>query len=61
MIEEVVLTLEGDKLGIVLRGDLASMLAAAGPKSDASEVHLQIKLVARACNRRYLQLCNGAA
>jgi hypothetical protein len=32
MVEEVVLTPEGDKLGIVLRGDLASMLAAAGPK-----------------------------
>lgn len=46
MIEEVVLTPEGDKLGIVLRGDLASMLAAAGPKSEASETHLQIKLVA---------------
>jgi hypothetical protein len=39
MVEEVVLTPEGDKRGIVLRGDLASMLATASPKSDASGVH----------------------
>jgi hypothetical protein len=51
MLERIVLTPEGDKLGIVLRGDLASMLAAAGPKSEASETHLRIKLVAGARNR----------
>ena len=47
MTGEVLLTPEGDELGVVLwGGELASLLAAADPKSDASEVHL--KLVAGA-------------
>jgi hypothetical protein len=38
MVEEIVLTPEGDKLGIVLKGDLAAMLAAASPRSEAADI-----------------------
>ena len=48
MVEEIVLTPEGDALGIVLKGDLAAMLAAASPKQEASEMRLQVKVVAGA-------------
>ena len=46
MVEEIVLTPDGDALGIVLKGDLAAMLAAASPKQEASEIRRQVKLVA---------------
>jgi site-specific DNA recombinase len=48
MVEEIVLTPEGNELGIVLKGDLAAMLAAAGPKSDAEDLRRQVTLVAGA-------------
>ena len=41
MVEEIVLTPEGDGLGIVLKGDLAAMLAAAGLTSDAEDLRRQ--------------------
>ncbi len=46
MVEEIVLTPEGETLGIVLKGDLASMLAAASPRSDSEDLRRQVKLVA---------------
>ena len=46
MVEEIVLTPEGDGLGIVLKGDLAAMLAAAGLTSDAEDLRRQAMLVA---------------
>jgi hypothetical protein len=54
---------DGDQLKITLKGDLAGMLSAArdtmrSPKTG--DLMVQIKLVAGACNRRYLQLWNGA-
>jgi hypothetical protein len=61
MVEEMVLTPEQGKLGLVLKGDLAAMLAAASPRSDSADLQRQVKVVAGACNRRYLQLWSGAA
>jgi len=61
MVEEIVLTPEGDTLGIVLKGDLAAMLVAAGSKSDSEDLQRQVKMVAGGRNQRYLQLWNGAA
>ena len=55
------LTPEGDTLGIVLKGDLAAMLVAAGSKSDSEDLQRQVKMVAGGRNQRYLQLWNGAA
>jgi DNA invertase Pin-like site-specific DNA recombinase len=46
MVEEIVLTPEGEQLGIVLKGDLAAMLAAASPKAESSEMRRQVTLVA---------------
>ena len=54
MVEEIMLTPEGDKLGIVLEGDLAAMLAAACPRSDATDMRRQVTLVAGARSRRDL-------
>jgi hypothetical protein len=49
------------RMEILLKGDLAAMLAAASPKSDPDDLRRQVKLVAGACNQRYLQLWSGAA
>ena len=46
MVEKIVLTPQGETLGIVLKGDLTAMLAAAGPKSDSEDLRRQITLVA---------------
>jgi site-specific DNA recombinase len=46
MVEEIVFTPEGDTLAIVLKGDLAAMLAAASPKAEAPEMRRQVTLVA---------------
>jgi site-specific DNA recombinase len=46
MVEEIVFTPEGGTLAIVLKGDLAAMLAAASPKAEASEMRRQVTLVA---------------
>ena len=46
MVEEIVLTPEGDTLGIVLKGDLAAMLAAASPQAEAEDLQRQVKMVA---------------
>jgi hypothetical protein len=59
MVEEIVLTPEGNELGIVLKGDLAAMLAAAGPKSDAEDLRRQVTLVAGARSRQYRPLCTS--
>ncbi|HEY3159115.1 MAG TPA: hypothetical protein VGJ78_09180 [Vicinamibacterales bacterium] len=47
---------DGRTLEILLKGDLAGMLAAAGSprKQDTEEFGRQIAMVAGACNRRYL-------
>ena len=46
MVEQIVLTPQGETLGIVLKGDLTAMLAAGGPKSDSEDLRRQITLVA---------------
>ena len=46
MVEEIVLTPDNGKLGIVLKGDLAAMLAAASPRSDSADLQRQVKVVA---------------
>lgn len=46
MVEEILFTPEGETLAIVLKGDLAAMLAAASPKAEASELRRQVTLVA---------------
>ena len=46
MVEEIVLTPAQGKLGIVLKGDLAAMLAAASPRSNSEDLQRQVKLVA---------------
>ena len=64
LIEAILLEPDGDQLKITLKGDLAGMLSAArGSKRspDTGDLMIQIKLVARACNQRYLQLWNVAA
>ena len=48
MVEEIVPTPQGETLGIVLKGDLAAMLAAAGPESDSTDLRRQVTLVAGA-------------
>jgi hypothetical protein len=53
-----------DELKIRLKGDLAGMLGAATDSKRSEETGdllVQIKLVAGACNQRYLQLSCGAA
>jgi hypothetical protein len=54
MVEEIVFTPAGDSLAIVLKGDLAAMLAAASPKAKDSEMRRQVTLVAGGCSRRNL-------
>ncbi len=64
LIEAIVLEPEGDRLNITLKGDLAGMLSAARDSKrspDTGDLMVQIKMVAGACNRRYLQLWYGAA
>jgi hypothetical protein len=59
LIETILLEPDGDQLKITLKGDLAGMLSAARDSKrspDTGDLLLQIKLVAGACNRRYLQL-----
>ncbi len=55
---------DGDELKITLKGDLAGMLSAASDSKrspETGDLLLQIKLVAGACTRRYVQLWSGAA
>jgi hypothetical protein len=59
-----VLEPDGDQLKITLKGDLEGMLSAARDNKrspDTGDLLFQIKLVAGACNQRYLQLWSGAA
>ena len=60
MIDSIVLTPEQGSLGIVVKGDLAVMLAAGYPKQQAAQRE-QLSLVAGACNKLYRQLCWAAA
>ena len=48
MAGSIVLTPKGGELKIELVGDLASMLAAASPRSDSEELRRQVKVVAGA-------------
>jgi site-specific DNA recombinase len=51
MVDEIVLTPQGDELGILLKGDLAAMLAAARKTrrpSESDDLSLQVSLVAGA-------------
>ncbi len=64
LIEAIVLEPDGDRLNITLKGDLAGMLRAARDSKrspETGDLLVQIKLVAGACNQRYLQLWSGAA
>jgi site-specific DNA recombinase len=64
LIETILLAPDGDELTITLKGDLAGMLNAARDSKrspDTGDLLVQIKLVAGACNRRYLRLWSGAA
>jgi len=64
LIESILLEPDGDELKITLKGDLAGMLSAARDSKrspDTGDLMVQIKLVAGACNQRYLQLWSGAA
>jgi hypothetical protein len=54
MVEEILFTPDGETLAIVLKGDLAAMLAAASPKAEASDMRRQVTLVAGGCSRRDL-------
>jgi site-specific DNA recombinase len=63
LIETILLEPAGDELKITLKGDLAGMLSAARDSKrspDTGDLLVQIKLVAGACNQRYLQLWTGA-
>jgi hypothetical protein len=60
---ETILLPDGNQLKITLKGDLAGMLSAARDSKrspDTGDLLVQIKLVAGACNRRYLQLWSVA-
>ena len=48
MVEGIVLTPEGDRLAIELKGDLGAMLAAASPSADPKDLQRQVSLVAGA-------------
>ena len=64
LVEAIVREPDGDRLKIMLKGDLAGMLSAARDSKrspDTGDLLVQIKLVAGARNRRYLQLWSGAA
>jgi hypothetical protein len=61
---EELLEPEGDQLRIALKGDWAGMLNAAKSSKrspETGDLIVEMKLVAGACNRRYLQLWRGAA
>lgn len=64
LIEAILLEPDGDQLKITLKGDLAGMLSAARDSKrspDTGDLMVQIKLVAGARNRRYLQLWSATA
>jgi hypothetical protein len=64
LIEAIVLDPDDDQLKITLKGDLAGMLSAARDSMrspDTGDLLVQIKVVAGACNQRYLQLWRTAA
>jgi len=65
LIEGILLEPDGERLKITLKGDLAGMLSAARDSirspDTGGDLMVQIKLVAGARNRRYLQLWSGAA
>jgi hypothetical protein len=64
LIEAIILEPGGNELKITLKGDVAGMLSAARDNKrspETGDLLVQIKLVAGACNQRYLQLWNGAA
>jgi hypothetical protein len=64
LVEAILLEPDGEQLKITLKGDLAGMLGAARDSKrspDSGDLLVQIKLVAGARNRRYLQLWSGAA
>jgi hypothetical protein len=64
LIETILLEPDGDELKITLKGDLAGMLSAARDSKrspDTGDLLVQMKLVAAARNRRYLQLWSSAA
>ena len=64
LVEAIVLKQDGEDLKITLKGDLAGMLSAARDSKrspDTGDLRVQIKLVAGACNQRYLQLWRGTA
>ena len=64
LVEAIVLEPDDDQLKITLKGDLAGMLSAARNTKrspDTGDLLVQIKLVARARNKLYRQLCWAAA
>ena len=64
LVETILSEPDGKQLKITLKGDLAGMLSAARDSKrspDAGDLLVQIKLVAGACNRRYLPLWSAAA
>jgi len=64
LIEAILLEPDDGRLKITLKGDLTGMLSAARDSKrspDTGDLLVQIKLVAGACNQRYLQLWRGAA
>ena len=64
LVEAIVLEPHGERLNITLKGNLAGMLSAARDSKrspDTGDLLVQIKMVARARNQRYLQLWSGAA
>lgn len=61
LIDAILLEPDGNRLKITLKGDVAGMLNAARDSKrspETGDLLLQIKLVAGACSRRYLQLWN---
>jgi hypothetical protein len=63
LVEAIVLEPNGEHLNIMLKGDLAGRLSAARDSKrspDTGDLLVQIKLVAGACNQRYLQSWKGA-
>jgi hypothetical protein len=64
LVEAIVLELDGERLKITLKGDLAGMLSAARDTKrspETGDLMVQIKLVAGARNQHYLQLWRPAA
>ena len=46
VVDEIVLTPDNGRLGIVVRGDLAALLAAAGPAGTSEDLRRQVSVVA---------------